>query len=92
MRAVGSPTIVHGMKAEEIEKAVQRRPFRPFELVTADGQRFPVPTPEHFFISPTKREVGVFWDDGGHSFIEVFFVTHVHYIPPMKRLRRTARR
>src|SRR5687768_16589604 len=43
------------MTASELENAVNAVPFRPFEMVTGDGQRFPVPTPDHFSMSPSKR-------------------------------------
>src|SRR5687767_5373124 len=69
-----------GMTASELEKAVSAVPFRPFEMVTGDGQRFPVPTPDHFSLSPSKRLATVWWDDDSHSTLDVFLITHVKYL------------
>jgi hypothetical protein len=80
------------MTASELENAVHAVPFRPFEMVTGDGQRFPVPTPDHFSMSPTKRLVTVWRDNGGSSVLDVFLITHVKYLPGRTPRRKTTRR
>jgi hypothetical protein len=80
------------MTASELEKAVNAVPFRPFEMVTGDGQRFPVPTPDHFSMSPTKRLVTVWWDNDSHSILDVFLITHLNYLVRRSSRRKTTKR
>lgn len=81
-----------GMTATELEKAVHAVPFRPFELVTGDGQKFPVPTRDHFSMSPSKRLATVWWDDDSHSVLDVFLIMHVDYFADGMRRRKTGKR
>jgi hypothetical protein len=52
------------MTIQEIRKAYEARPFRPFELRTADGRTVPVKSPEFLAFSPKQRCVYVGVDDG----------------------------
>jgi hypothetical protein len=44
----------------EVKKFLARKPFRPFTIWVADGQRFAVNNPEAAFVSPGGRVVYVF--------------------------------
>ena len=80
------------MTASELEKAARAVPFRPFELVTGDGQRFRVPTSDHFSIGPAKRLVTVWFDDDSHSILDVDLITHVTYPAGGAPQRKNSRR
>jgi hypothetical protein len=75
------------MTASEIRKALQAAPFQPFALITGDGGRYEVPTPDHIAISPSGRIAAVFHDDDSASHLDVFLVTALHYLPKSRRKR-----
>jgi hypothetical protein len=64
---------------------LESAPFRPFELVTADGQRYKVRTPDHAAISPSGRIAAIFHDDDGTTNLDVLLVLALHYLPPKGR-------
>ena len=70
------------MTASEIRKALEQAPFQPFELLTGDGERYPVPTPDHAAVAPSGRIAAIFHDDDSASHLDVFLVTAVRYLPP----------
>ena len=80
------------MTASELAKAARAVPFRPFELVTGDGQRFRVPTSDHFSIGPAKRLATVWLDDDSHSILDVDLITHVTILSGTAPPRKTPRR
>lgn len=52
------------VQAEEIRRARQATPFRPFTIHLADGRAFEVPHPEFAWITPTGRTIAVAEEDG----------------------------
>jgi hypothetical protein len=46
-------------KEKEIREVATKAPFVPFTLVTASGERYKVPTPDHIFFFPDTDEDGV---------------------------------
>jgi hypothetical protein len=46
-------------KQQEIREVATKAPFIPFTLVTASGERYKVPTPDHIFFFPDTDEDGV---------------------------------
>ncbi len=70
------------MTATEIRKALEQAPFQPFELITGDGGKYPVSTPDHAALSPSGRVAAVFHDDDSASHLDVFLVTALHYLSP----------
>ena len=46
-------------KETEIREAATRAPFVPFTVVTASGERYKVPTPDHISFFPDTDEDGV---------------------------------
>jgi len=80
------------MTATELHRAIEAVPFRPFELVTGDGQKFAVPTRDHFSVSPSGRLATVWFDDDSHSTLDVFLITHVHYLSRPSSKRKAARK
>ena len=52
------------MRAEDIRKLHDAVPFRPFEIVLADGRAFPVPHPDFLSVSPKGTGVSLWAEDG----------------------------
>ena len=77
-----------GMTATEIRNALQKAPFIPFDLVTGDGGKYRVPTPDHAAVSPSGRIAAVFHDDDSASHLDVFLVTALRYLPPSAKKTR----
>jgi hypothetical protein len=48
------------MTREQLLGALQRRPFRPFTVVSTSGEKYPVPHPEQCMISQSGKTVAVF--------------------------------
>jgi hypothetical protein len=46
-------------KEREIREVATKAPFVPFTLVTASGERYKVPTPDHIFFFPETDEDGI---------------------------------
>ena len=72
------------MTATEIQKALHNVPFQPFELITGDGGKYAVPTPDHAAVSPTGRIAAIFHDDDSASHLDIFLVTALHYSAPRR--------
>jgi hypothetical protein len=53
------------MTKVEMQAAAEAKPFRPFEIRLADGERLPVEHPEYLSHSPDWRTV-IVWDDRGN--------------------------
>jgi hypothetical protein len=51
------------MSHEEMRKLYWAEPFRPFEIVLADGRRFPVRKPQHICFSSARVVVAPKADD-----------------------------
>ena len=52
------------MRVEEIRELYQAAPFRPFEVVLANGRQVPVEHPEFMAFSPSGRSLVIFEFDG----------------------------
>jgi len=76
------------MRVEEIRKAHQARPFRPFTLRTSDGREYEVRHPEFLAMSPTGRTLVVADTDGTFDHIDVVHVTSIHFNSGRSRSRR----
>ena len=53
------------MKADDLRKVGEAVPFRPFDIVLADGRAFPIPHPDFLSISPKGRALMLWAKDGG---------------------------
>ena len=57
------------MTIEQLRKAVQANPFRPFDILTGDGRKFHVPHPEFIAMSPkAERNFVVFGRGSGEDY------------------------
>ncbi len=75
------------MTIEQIRKAHQARPFKPFVLRTGDGRQYRVAHPEFLAIMPPGRTVIVVGEDGSYELIDLLLVASLHFEKP--RTRRT---
>ena len=67
------------MTIEQIRKAHQARPFRPFKLRTADGREYAVPHPEFLYMTPSGRTVIVADTDETVELIDLLLVASLHF-------------
>jgi hypothetical protein len=77
------------MNAETLRQALHARPFRPFILYMADGEKLPVIHPDYIAISPTGRTAHVFAKGGDAAeLVDLLLVTRIGYrSTPRKRKR-----
>jgi len=47
----------------DVKRLLNARPFVPFTIVTSEGSRYSVPTPDHCGIDPQRSRVVVWFDD-----------------------------
>ncbi len=71
------------MTIEQFRIAMTRRPFNPFVIHLADGDRRPVRHPEQIAMSPGGRTVVVFGEGEACSIIDVSFVTRLDVESPL---------
>ncbi len=62
------------MTIDQFRKSLSEKPFRPFEICLADGQRFKVHHPENVAMSKGGRTLCVFEDEAG-TFVDLLLVT-----------------
>ncbi|HEY3243085.1 MAG TPA: hypothetical protein VGM03_07010 [Phycisphaerae bacterium] len=75
------------MTIEQIRKARETRPFRPFTLRTGGGREIPVPHPEFLFITPPDRTIIVSDSQGAVELIDLLLVESLHFENGVKRAR-----
>jgi hypothetical protein len=63
------------MTIQEIRKLYDARPFRPFDIHTADGRRIRVAHPEFMATAPAARTVVVYQTDGSFDVIDLLLVS-----------------
>jgi len=62
------------MEIDQFRSALHTRPFRPFTVVTADGERHAVGHPEMVALTPSGRTV-VLFDDLGITVVDMNAIT-----------------
>ena len=67
------------MKADEIRKLLQTRPFRPFTVHVADGGRLFVKHEDFVAVSPSGREMLIYRHDKADDYqvVDTILVTRV---------------
>ena len=79
------------MTIEQLRKAHQAQPFRPFTIHTADGRQFHVPHRDFLSMSPTGRTVVVYGSDDACDIIDLLLVGSLELGPQNHRRRPRAR-
>ena len=68
------------MTIEQIRKAYQARPFKPFTLRTGGGREYYVPHPEFMLINaPGRTIIVVDQEDGAAELIDLLLVESLHF-------------
>lgn len=70
------------MNPATLQEAVKAEPFRPFELVMADGSRVAVPHPEWIAFTGGRVALVLEPDDRSH-YIDVMLITRIEKAPPV---------
>lgn len=76
------------MTIEQLRKAHQAKPFKPFTLGTADGREYTVPHPEFLWLIPKGRTVAVADKDGAAEIIDLLLVASLHFDNGRARTQR----
>lgn len=81
------------MTIEQLRLAAAKRPFRPFELRLADGQRIAVRSPEFLMIPPTAQWTFVVYrEPEAYDVIDRLLVTSIRFGTAPTDGRRPRRR
>ena len=67
------------MNADRFTRLVKRKPFRPFLVRMADGQKLDVTHPESVLVLPALRMAAIATGDGGLELVNLPLVTSVRY-------------
>jgi hypothetical protein len=65
----------------QFRQALLRQPFRPFQIVLADGRSFLISHPEFAAMAPNGREVTLYEEDSTQHLLEAFLIAQV-VVPP----------
>ena len=78
-KALLAPYDGNAMTTEQIRKAHQARPFKPFTLRTGGGREYHVPHPEFLLITPPGRTIVVVDKDGAVELLDLLLVGSLHF-------------
>ena len=67
------------MRIEQLRKAQQRAPFKPFTIFVSDQRRFEIRHSEYMWIIPGGRIVGIADDQGVVDLIDLVHITGVKF-------------
>jgi hypothetical protein len=73
------------MKSDQLQAAIRKLPFRPFTILTGNGERYPVNHPESCAISPSGRTLSVWLDNEDQAIIDVESITEFVARPSSQR-------
>jgi hypothetical protein len=65
------------MTTEQLQRAIRKRPFRPFTIRVADGAELPVPHPEFIAHARTGRTAAVTLRDGTIETVDLLLITRL---------------
>ncbi len=69
------------MTSEQLRRAHQATPFRPFTIRMADGRPFPIPHPDFLSLSPSGRTAVVYHPDDSASIVDLLLMTELELSP-----------
>lgn len=76
------------MQADQFLAALHKRPFVPFVIHTARGERYVVRLPERAAISPTGRTVAVFLPKEDTAIFDMGSITEIVAAPSPDRRKK----
>lgn len=65
------------MTAEQIRKARERAPFRPFTIYLSDQRRFEIRHQDFLWVMPGGRTIGIADESGAAEIVDLMHVTGV---------------
>ena len=63
------------MNIDQIKKARDQAPFKPFTIFMSDQRKFEIKHPDYLWVLPGGRSLGVAHDDGTAEFINPLHIT-----------------
>ena len=70
------------MRLSEFRDAWKAIPFRPFTMLSADGNRYHVPHPDFFMVPPKGDRTLIFVrDDGSTVLLDPLLITAIEFDP-----------
>ena len=76
------------MTLQEVQRPIQKQPFEPFRVLTADGQSYDVRHPEHLAFSGKGRLIAIGMVDDSFVTLDLLRVTAIHRPIPKERATR----
>ena len=70
------PDPISGVVAELLDR-LGATPFSPFEIVLSNGERYPIPTPDHLTITRLLRRIEVEADNGRVTTINPLHIANI---------------
>ncbi len=65
------------MTAEQIRRAREKAPFKPFTIFLSDQRRFEIPRPDFLWVMPGGRTIGIADESGAAEIVDLVHVTSV---------------
>jgi hypothetical protein len=65
------------MTAEQVKKAREKAPFKPFTIHLSDQRRFEIPHPDFVWVMPGGRTIGIADGSGAAEIVDLVHVTSV---------------
>jgi hypothetical protein len=76
------------MTIEQLRTAYKAKPFRPFVLHLADGERIPVHSTESMIPPPVGRTIVGYQPDGTMNIVDLLLVSHLEFKPAKNGRRK----
>ena len=64
-----------GMTAEQVRKAREKAPFKPFTIHSSDQRQFKIPNQDFVWIVPGGRTIGIADENGAIEIVDLVHVT-----------------
>lgn len=79
------------MTVNELRRAMQANPFKPFMIRMADGREYPVPHQDFLLIHPSGRTAIIATiEDDFYEIVDILMIASLHYGSIPKKRRRKA--
>jgi hypothetical protein len=78
------------MTIQEIQRLRSAKPFEPFGVLTADGERYEVRHPEYIGQTPSGRLITIGLDDDSTVTLDLLLVTAIQKPLPKPKRKRPA--
>ena len=70
------------MTAEQVKRARERAPFRPFTIYLSDQRHFDIPHADFVWVMPGGRTIGIADENGAAEIVDLVHVTSVKLTGP----------